>query len=252
MAKTNKIIYSIFDQCTGKIPSDDSRLEESFILHVMNNVRALIIRQEILSGRRLDEGYYQLKCCIEVVCDSIVCNGIDSGKDVYYAKLPKLVEGIGYKNISFLGTVEFPDRFMGLKSNFDRYSFNGWLSMDHLEWANKRPAYTIVGGYKDGDTTEDGTVALLRNLPKSGIRRLCINGIFANPEEMPCDEEEFFEMEYPIPTHLIHRLELITIRQILSTEPVPGDPIQDGRDNTDMMKNPDVAKNLPDERELEQ
>lgn len=249
MAKTNKIIYSIFDQCTGKVPSDDSRLEESLILHVMNDVRALLIRQEIVSGRRLDESYYQLKCCIEVVCDDIVCSGIDSGKNVYYARIPKLIEGIGFKNISFLGTVEFPERFKGLKSNFDRYTMNGWLAMDHLEWANLRPSYSVVGGYMDGDTIEDGTIALLKNLPKTGIKRLCIMGIFANPEELPCDEEEFMEMEYPIPTHMIHRLEMITIQQLLSTESVPGDPTQDSRDNTGGQLNPNVAKNLPNQED---
>lgn len=238
MSKTNQIIFSIKDQCTGKIPSDDTRLTDSWILYKMNNVRALLIKESIVSSGIVDESYYQLKCCLQVKCDNIECGGVDSGMVTYYVEMPKLMEGIGWKNITYFGTVEFPKYKRGLHMNFDRYSYRGFLGLEYQEWIGKRPSFTVIGGYKDGDTTVDGNLAMIKNLPSSGIKFVCVNGIWANPEEAVCEEEDIMDVEYPLPDYMIHRLEMIVIQQILSTEVVPGDPIQDSRDNTGNSSQP--------------
>lgn len=253
MAKTEQIITSIIEQCTGKIPSDDTRIEPSFVLYKANSVRALIIKEDIVSGRSLSESYFQMKCCLEVKCDEVMCAGISSNSIVYYVELPKLIEGIGWKNITYFGTVEFPKYRKGLSANFDRYNFKGFLGLEFQEWAGKRPSYTVLGGYQDGDLTVDGMLAYIKNLPTSGLKYICVNGIWANPEEGICDSDDFMAMEYPFPEHHIHRLELIVIQQLLSTEVAPGDPVQDSRDNTgsDSM-NPNAAKNLAKQQDFKQ
>ena len=252
MAKTDQIIFSIKEQCTGKIPSDDTRLLDNFILYQMNIVRAILIREEIVTKGSLDHSYYQMKCCIPVLCDRVTCGGIDSGEAVFYSPLPKLVEGLGWKDILYFGTVEFPKRKEGLHKNFDRYNFNGFLSLEYQEWIGNRPAYTIIGGYKDGDTTIDGILALLKNLPTKGIKNLCVLGVWASPQSSVCEEEEFMEMEYPLPETMVHRLEIIVVKHLLSTEPVPGDPVQDGRDNTGAQSgvvDPRVVNNMSKQQE---
>lgn len=244
MAKTRAHIDSIVEQCTGKVPSDDTRLEDLFVLHQMNTVRQVLIKEAFDSGV-VDEGFYQLKCCIPIECDRIICNGLDSGEKIFFSNLPKLVEGIGWSNITYFGNVEFAKHRRGLHNKWDRYTFSGFLSVEYQEWSLNRPAYTIIGGYKAGSTEIDGTVALLKNLPNTGARSLCVNGIFANPEEGLCDEETVYDIEYPIPGHLAYKLELIVIKQILSTEVTKGDESNDARDNTTNSNNTGVKMNDP-------
>lgn len=253
MATTGKILYSIFEQCTGKIPSDDYRLKELFILHLMNSARAILIAEDMKSGRNLAESYYQMKCCLELECDDIICGSIGSGQSVYFVRLPKLIDGIGWRNITYFGTVEFPKYRKGLSANFDRYNLKGFLGLEFQEWAGKRPAYVIQGGYKDGDTTIDGNLAFVKNPTTRGLKYVCVNGIWAEPEQSICDKEDYLEMEYPLPEIYVYRLELIVIKQLLSTEPVPGDPIQDGRDNTGTQSMPNnVARNLAQQQDFKE
>jgi len=233
MAKTNKILFSIKEQCTGKLPSNDTRLQDRFILHQMNSVRGVLLKEEFERRGRVSESFYQLKCCIEVVCDKIKCGGYDSGDKIFYARIPKLMDSIGDANITYFGNTEFGKIRAGLHNNFDRYNMPGYLSLEYQEWVGRRPAYTVVGGYKDEDTIEEGNVALIKNMPTSGGRFICVNGVFENPEEGLCDEDDIMEMEYPMPGgNMIHKLELIVIRQILSTEGVPADDINNAKDNT--------------------
>lgn len=246
MASTREHIYSIIEQCTGKVPNDDTRLEERFVLHQMNTIRQVLIKESYNSGT-LDESYYQLKCCIPIDCDRIICNGIDSQEKIFYAILPKLVEGIGKANITYFGNVEFAQYKKGLHKNWDRYTFTGWLAVEYQEWIANRPAYTIIGGYKAGNTELHETIAMLKNLPNTGAKMLCVNGIFANPEEGVCDPEDFMELEYPIPGHLAYKLELVVIKQILSTEVTLGDDVNDARDNTTNQGNPNVKMNDPND-----
>jgi hypothetical protein len=248
MASTSKILHSIKEQCTGKIPSNDTRLEDRFILHQMNSVRAALVHESFRHGK-IDDGFYQLKCCILVDCDRIVCSSLDSQEKVNFAYLPKLIEGIGWANIIYFGNVEFAKIYGGLHNSWDRYNMKGWLSMEYQEWIGRRPAFTIIGGYKAGETIiQEGTLALLKNLPSTGVKYLCVNGIFANPEDALCDEDDFLEMDYPLPSNMIHKLELIVIKQILSTEGVPGDDINNAKDNTANVVRPQQHKNIDPER----
>lgn len=245
MGITRKHIYSIKEQCTNKVPSDDTRLEDRFILHQMNIVREVLIKQSLNEGN-LDNGFYQLKCCIPIECDRIVCNGIDSGEKTFYAEIPTLVEGIGYKNITYFGNVEFNDIKKGLHKNWDRYDFEGWLSVGYREWTHNRPSFTVLGGYKAGSTNLDGTIALLKNIPNTGGKILCVNGIFSNPEDGVCDPEEFMDMEYPIGS-LGYKMELIVIKQILSTEVSLGDDTNNARDDSTNAAKTGVKMNDPEQ-----
>ena len=230
--KTDKLIYSVIEQCTGKIPSDDTRLSERFVLHQLNIVRATLIKDYFDKEGKIEESNYQLKCCIPVECERIICNGLDSGEKVWYSPLPDLIEGVGWKNITYFGNVEFGKINRGLHNKWDRYNFNGWLSVEYQEWIGRRPAYTIIGGYKAGTTEIDGNLALLKNIPNTGARSICVLGLFVNPEEGLCDEEDIMQLEYPISSNLIYKLQLVVIKQILSTEPMPGDDTNNANDNT--------------------
>ncbi len=245
MASARKHIYSIKEQCTGKVPSDDTRLEDRFILHQMNIVREVLIKQSYQKGE-LEDSFYQLKCCLTIECDRIVCNGLDSGEKTWYVEVPELVEGIGYANITYFGNVEFGKRKVGLHNNWDRASFTGWLGAEWQEWIGNRPTYTIIGGYKAGSTEIDGTLGLLKNIPNTGGKILCINGIFKNPEEGVCDPEEFMDTEYPIGS-LGYKMELIVIKQILSTEGLLGDDTNDARDDSTNSGSPGVKMNNPND-----
>lgn len=229
MAKTRAHIDSIKEQCTGKVPSDDTRLEDLFILHQMNIIREVLIKDSILNNV-IEEGFYQLKCCIPIECDRIICNGLDSGEKVFFALLPKLIEGVGWNNITYFGNVEFAKHRRGLHNKWDRYNFSGFLAIEYQEWIGNRPGYTVIGGYKAGSTEIDSNIAMLKNMPNTGGRSLCVLGLFANPEEGLCDEETVYDIDYPIGS-LGYKMELNVIKQILSTEGSRADESNDARDD---------------------
>jgi len=246
MAKTEEHIYSIREQCEGKLPSDQSNLQDEFILHIMNNVRSTLVPDYFNQRRQQDSSFYQLSCCVPVECENIICDGIDSQEKLMFAKLPKLIEGIGWKNILYFGNAEIGKIYKGLENNFDRLSFEGFLSKEYCEYTGRRPAYTVIGGIVIGDNRYDGDVALIKNIPTSGGKYLCVNGIFANPQEGLCNDEDIMKKEYPIPSNIGHKLEMLSIQQILSTGGTIGDELNNARDNTS-----NVSIQQPERREDE-
>lgn len=231
MAKVNEIVYSIMEQLTGFTPSKDTRIPEEFIIHQMNNIRAVLIKEKFDQDKTISDSNYQLICCLEVKCDRIICNGVDSGDKIYYVEFPKLMEGLENTSIKFVGTVEFGGNDP-IRSHFDRYGFNAWTFSHKLPYVGKRPSYTIVGGYQAGDTKIDKTIALLKNLPTAGLRSLCALILLDNPLEGSCNSDETMNMEYPIPSHMRYKLEMLVLQQILSTMNTPSDDINNSKDDT--------------------
>ena len=211
MAKsTLKVAYSIIEGVTNRINSDDNRIDEEWVIDKMFDIRAILIRQEFERGR-LSGDFYTRKCCLEIECRDVVCNGVHSGVQEYYVELPTLVSGLGWANISYLGLVDW-------KTPFDRLTTSEYMSLDFNEWTHNRPSYYIINNE-----------AIITNLPTTGTKYLCISGIFANPQTI-CDWDN--EEDFPLPDHLIHQLELIVKKDILSSYGIPVDPINNANDDT--------------------
>ena len=189
MAKTYlEIAYDIIDQVKGQINSDDSRLEEGWVIGQMNDVRAVLIKQEIDQKKALGDYFYQQTCCLEVKCKELECDGIKSGEKQWYVELPELIGGIEWNDIKYLGLNDF-------KSSFERTSLVGFNNYEGNIYVGGKPAYNVIGNY-DGD----GMIAVLKNLPSAGIKYLCLIGVLSEPSSQ-CDDS--LDNIYPLPDHLI-------------------------------------------------
>lgn len=208
---TLQICYSIIDQVTGRIPSDDNKIEEEWVISKMNDIRAVLLRDFYNQYGYLPDEAYQLVCCIEIACKKVTCNGVTLPDVTYYSELPDLLTGVDRASIKYLGLANF-------EKDFDRLPLSGWMNSDGSLWTSNEPVYTIV---------EDE--AWYKNLPTPDIKYLCMVAAFAGPTSV-CDTS--LNDPYPLPDDLVHKLELLTIKQILSTLPIPADEIQDSQDNT--------------------
>jgi hypothetical protein len=145
-------------------------------------------------------------CCLEVECRKASCviNGqsVKSGTKEYYVELPKLVGGIGWADIKFLGLDDY-------KTNFVRKNLLGFNTSDGDYWGRNNALFTIIG-----------KEAKLKNLPTAGLRYVCLIGILDDPTTA-CTWDA--DIEYPLPNHLIAKLEIIVLKQILSTYNIKGD-----------------------------
>lgn len=205
-----EIGYSIRNQVKGHFSSDDERIDILLVYKMMNDVRSVLIQQE-LRAKSIDEGFYQEVSCLEVKCGEIECKGLKSGDVEYYVDLPPLELGIAENGIKYFGGV---DRV----SPFNPKSFQGWQYAKYSKYTGKSPNYTIVGDK-----------ALLGNLPSTDMKFMSIIGIFEDPIDLGCYKLKEDDV-YPIPAYLIHKLELICIKQLLSTINITPDEVNNTTD----------------------
>lgn len=205
-------------QVSGYIPSDDRRLRRRFVGHEVRNVRSMLLKEASASGIGVDREWYQRICCLEVNCETISCNGAPLPFRTHYIELPSL-ESIPF-NPSYLGTVDMAISFRQIPFGQFHYYTGGSFS-------TKQPAYAIIDNK-----------ALLK-LPSNllEVKNLCLFGVLSDPLEdtcVPLTEND----PYPIPTNVIHKLELLVIKQLLATVQLQGDEQNTGRDEQAEQRQP--------------
>jgi len=122
---------------------------------------------------------------------------------------------LGYNGVKYFGTTD-------KKTPFRRVSYPGYLYSDHESYTSKAPSYTLLD-----------TKAFLKNLPTDTLKFICIIGIFENPRGH-CKPEDAF----PIARHLVHKLELIAVKQLVSTISIGPDEYNNAKDDSPMPINP--------------
>ncbi|MFP4046157.1 MAG: hypothetical protein ACLFT4_00175 [Bacteroidales bacterium] len=219
-----EISFSIHEKAKAFDISDDSVLTEDYIWYLMDVYRALLARKAYRETGGID-GFYQLSCCVPVKCDKINCDGLWSGDNIFYMAPNELLRGVGDTSVIYAGPTDFSKRGAVMRQ-FDKLSWEAWLSLDSADWTGNRPGYTIISGYKDGDSIESDILPL-KNLPTDGIKTVCLNAAFARPVENICNDE-VDEFHYPIRSDLIAKLELLVVKDIVQSEAgTIGDPIND-------------------------
>ena len=224
MAKPLKnIVHSIIEKLSKFKPTDDFQIPYKFIVDKVHDIRASMIREE-WRNKNLSQEYYQLVCCIDVECEKAGCtiNGmfISEGTKFYKATLPKLLSGVGDDNLLYLGTI-------GLKNKYTRKSFDGWMNQAGNRWTAYNPNYTIIENE-----------AYLKNLP-TALKRICILAILDTPQTA-CDWNDETS-EYPVPSE--YRLEMLVVKDILSTWGIVTDEMNDSNANQgDPRMNSEMSK----------
>ena len=212
MTKTiNELVYSIKEAVYNHAIPDDANIENEFIIGKINDINASLVREYSDSGRNLD-GFYQKVCCIEIECEKQTCTldgkVIDSGDVIWKTNLPALHKGIGEKSIKYLGNKD-------LSVEYTRMSFEGFKSSGGRVWTSTKPLYTVINDE-----------AILKNIPESGAKFLCMIAILADPTSA-CNWENDTSM-YPTPSP--QKLELVVVQSILGSLGIRKDEIQDSRD----------------------
>ena len=209
MATLEQIRASITGQALGYVPNDDRRLRKRFLDHVIRSVRSELIKDFVKNSLGIPQGYYQRICCLDVLCDEIICDGYKVPINTKYLSIPQL-ENIPF-NPSYLGPEDG-------KAPFRRIPFAQF------------PFYTGGSfGRKEGAFAIQNDKAFLHFPTGIHADSLCIYAILEDPTEKSCitlSEKD----EYPIPQNMIHKLELIALKQILSTLPIKADEVNDARD----------------------
>lgn len=205
-----RIISAVKEELSQYKLSDDFPIDPEYLIDKANDVRATLIRDEFRNGN-VNGKFYMKICCLDIICEKEGCtiNGkfYNSGSLLWTMKLPALVSGIGWFDISYLGSDGFED-------NFKRYNLQGWMNLEGNIMTGTKPAYTIVG-----DT------AYFKNLPTQGIAKVCMVGVPYNPVSI-CNYKKDTD-EYPVPSDTT--LQMLMKKDILSTYHVVPDPHQDGR-----------------------
>lgn len=211
MATLAQIRSSILDQLTGFIPTDDSRLEEAFLENVIRTKRALLVREHEKPGMGVPQEYYQDLSCLEVIRSMEVCDGEDTGIERVTVKIPWLVGG--RSAIAYFGKLDtITGGFMGVNLPTFVSGYSGRFCQDKI-------MYTHVGDE-----------LWVKGLPEE-VDRVRLIAILEDPAYLKCFPD-FEQMEYPMPSSMVHTLETLCLKQLMSTLPITPDISNDGKDGT--------------------
>ena len=206
----DKIVSTIKNQLLGQAPADDARLEGEFIEDQVLDVRSTLIDESFRSKRYLDDEFYQHYdgLLIETIKQPMP-SGIQDEFPEVFSKTPALISGVGFHNIKYLGTQDG-------RSNFSRMSIAGFISTDGRQFTSEETFYTI-----------NGQKVLYKNLPNLGMTYAKMIACVYDPREVPgFDRTE----DFPVASALIHKLELIVLKQMISILGIPPDIVNDAQD----------------------
>ncbi len=208
MYSLNKIVEIVKEKVSGFNVRNTFPLTDEMIIDRINIIRELLIQQ---NKKKLQDSFYSMTCCLDVVCEGQGCvindEFIESNVTLYSIKLPTLITGVGSNDIRYLG-------LSGLIKNFDRVSLDNFIGNQYSVWTGRRPLYTIIG-----------EIAYLKNIPTSGLQKLCLVGLVKDPVSL-CDYNKE-ESEYPVPQG--YKLELLVTQDILSGLQIYPDELNDTR-----------------------
>lgn len=188
--------FSIRNQIKGFFSTDDERIDIELIYKQIKDVRALLIKDEINTVKAVNNAFYQTISCLELKCRSIICDGIDSEEKEYFVEIPVLADA-GTHTIKYFGSAD-------KKTSFNQRNYQGHLYGNASPWTGSCPCYTIIGGE-----------ALIGNVTSDELKYLTLVAILDDPLNGGCftlGENDPFA----IPQSVVHKLELIVIKQLLS------------------------------------
>lgn len=210
-----EIGFSIRNQAKGYFSSDDERIDIELIYKMVHQIRSSLIKERFDEGLYLDATFYQEICCLEVKCREIECAGQSSGMVEYYVEIPSL-EDLGGPEIMYFGTTGSATQ---PRQEFAQTNYMGYLYSQHSPWTGTKPRYIVVG-----------KEIKIKNIPTSGLKYVCLIAVLSDPTQGNC----FTLTEndpYPIPNNLVHKLELIALKQLQSTLNNPPDQKNNAQEN---------------------
>jgi hypothetical protein len=202
-----QIAYRIRDSIKGYLPNQDEIMDIEIIYRKMAAVRSLLLKEQYNTQKYLDESIFGQKCCLEVQCSPIACDGIESGDVEYWVDAPNIEALLDDQAIRYFGG---PD----MKSPYTHRSLNGANFQQYNTYTSHTPSYTITG-----------TKFTLYNLPTKGLKYVCLVAVFEDVMSVCKPEDQF-----PLPSSLIHKMELLIKKDLMSTLALKPDLKNDAQD----------------------
>jgi len=207
----NKIVESIMIDFRQVTDEDYLATKRNYIIDKIHAIRATLIRDEYESSKRIDKQFY-MKYSTSIVCqrNEFIINNITftSKSYLYTAELPTLIQGVGDKNILFIGTDDYSTSFI-LKG------FGGFQASSYNLHTSAMPLATLLGN-----------TLLLKNVPKS-MMALYTHILPYDPTEIPG-----FDNDSDYPCSSIYKLELLLKKDLLSTWGLPLDVLKTENDES--------------------
>jgi len=189
-----QIGYRIRDSIKGFISNQDERIDIEIIYRKMAAVRSLLLKEQYNAQGYLDESIFGQKCCLEVQCSPIVCDGLESGDVEYWVDAPDIEALLGDQAIRYFGG---PD----LRSPYTHRNLNGATYQQYNIYTSHTPSYTITG-----------TKFTIYNMPTKGLKFVCLIAVFEDVMSICTPSDPF-----PLPSTLIHKMELLIKKDLMST-----------------------------------
>ena len=206
MITLETIVESIKSQIKPHI-TDDIILHDEWLIEMINNSRAALMRSLFVSGDNFISFYQEL-----------TGTTVDMNANFKKLVLPsKLMESIGKKNILYLGpsAMSTPE--------YHYCSFEELMNYNHHRFGKNNVAYCDRGDYLQIKTTTNAS--------------LLLNAVFEVPNEVTGYVYE--TSPYPIGANNVRQLEIITFQHIAPKLGIPVDVLNNGMDET---KNANIGK----------
>jgi len=206
MKTLEEIGYSVLNQIRGHYTPTSDRIEIKLIYRKIADIRSVLLKEEYLRKKYLDPSVYAQECCLDIGCRELACGEDLSGVIEKFVALPALEEFLGEDAIKYFGS-------MDKKVPFARRTVNGITFNDYNQYTSMVPFYSRIKNE-----------AILGNI-REGMEKICVIGVFEDVLNI-CKPGDAF----PLPQHLVHKLELLAIQQFTSTLNIRTDDRNDTRD----------------------
>jgi hypothetical protein len=208
MPRLSEIRSSILDQITGHLPTDDTRFDLEFIENLVREKRSLLIHDRAKTGLGVESAYYQDLSCLTITQEKLLCGGEDAGGVHACITVPSIER--------FRGAIAYLGRTSGDRP-FGELGLSAFLRNAPDRFCRHTPVFTVLPGK-----------IYLKNVDP-GMETVRMIAVLEDPRADTCILD-FEEAPYPVPAHALHQLELLCLKQMMSTLPIRPDRVNDGQD----------------------
>ena len=205
MNELELMTYRVLEKVSGYNITDDFEIGDDFVRDIIINMRSTVLKEFLAEKRYIPKEMYLevLKLKVER------SNPDETTTREYHVVLPSPLEaGIGKLDILYCGP---NDEY----NNLPRASLNGMYAWQFSEFGGKEMTYCVVGD----------RIKLVTSAQR-GLKFLKVIGVFARP--IIIEDVEYF----PIPETLAVKLEMLVVKDILSTFNVRNDDNNNASDDT--------------------
>jgi|TARA_R100000093_G_C1945099_1_gene74001 hypothetical protein len=207
MATLNEITYSIKNQLSGYVITDDNRLDDAFIQHEIKQYRSTLIKEMYRDTKRLDSALYQFCYCLKVTCDTVICDGNVAEAKIDYVEVPPLEGSIGWENVKYFGSLDDATPYY-------RRTYEGLTYSSDGQYTANMPQYSVIGGK-----------AYFTKLVSPSVKYMKMLAILEDP--LKCRKEGCSSITpddpYPVPSAMLAKLEMLVMKQISQGLSIPPD-----------------------------